>query len=100
MGSSSSHHTPSHGRLSRRLSPLLGCAALVAVPLTAVAQDTDDTGAYRLSPIIVNLSFDADDDAESTVAKELWTGGKVATSILDTPASVALRDLLLRHHRD
>ncbi|GGE15737.1 ligand-gated channel [Primorskyibacter flagellatus] len=90
MGSPSSHHTPSHGRPSRRLSLLLGCTALVAIPLTAVAQDTDEAGAYRLSPIIVNLSFDADDDAESTVAKELWTGGKVATSILDTPASVAV----------
>lgn len=90
MGSSSTHSHFSRPRPAPRLSVLLGCTALVALPLTAAAQDIDETGAYRLSPIIVDLSFEADDDANSTIAKELWTGGKVATSVLDTPASVSV----------
>lgn len=90
MGPSSSHSHPSRIRPARRASVLLGCTALVAFPLTAAAQEADDAGAYRLSPIIVDLSVAADDDAASTIAKELWTGGKVATSILDTPASVSV----------
>ena len=90
MGSSSTHHRLSRTRPARRVSALLGCTALVALPLTAAAQDSADTGTYRLSPIIVDLSFASDDDANSTIAKELWTGGKVATSVLDTPASVSV----------
>ena len=90
MGSSSTHHRLSRIRPARRVSVLLGCTALVALPLTAAAQDSADTGTYRLSPIIVDLSFASDDDANSTIAKELWTGGKVATSVLDTPASVSV----------
>lgn len=70
----------------------MGCTALVALPMGALAQEgtVDEDGAYRLSPIIVDSSVDADDDANSVVATELWTGGKVATSILDTPASVSV----------
>ncbi|WP_323033467.1 TonB-dependent siderophore receptor [Paracoccus sp. (in: a-proteobacteria)] len=45
---------------------------------------------YRLSPIIINASGQFDDDANTIVASELWVGGKVATSILDTPASVSV----------
>lgn len=90
MGSSSIHRTHSPDHPTRLLPLLLGCTALVALPLTAAAQDGGEAGAYRLSPIIVDLSFAADDDANSTVAKELWTGGKVATSVLDTPASVSV----------
>lgn len=90
MGSPSTLHRMSPNRTARRVSVLLGCTALVAFPLAVAAQDDADTGAYRLSPIIVDLSFEADDDANSTIAKELWTGGKVATSVLDTPASVSV----------
>jgi len=70
---------------------LLGCTALVAAP--AFAQDaTDATEAtpYRLSPVTIHAQGTADDDANSIVARELWVGGKVATSILDTPASVSV----------
>ncbi|WP_374299010.1 TonB-dependent siderophore receptor [Paracoccus sp. (in: a-proteobacteria)] len=70
---------------------LLGCTALIASP--AVAQDTGagtEESPYRLSPILINADAQADDDANSIVATELWTGGKVATSILDTPASVSV----------
>ncbi len=47
---------------------------------------------YRLAPVIVNakVKASADDDINSVVAKELWVGGKVATSILNTPASVSV----------
>nr|WP_245629295.1 TonB-dependent siderophore receptor [Celeribacter indicus] len=64
---------------------------LAALP--AAAQDTSDAGEdepFRLAPIIVNAQGEADDDANSVVAQELWVGGKVATSILDTPASVSV----------
>jgi iron complex outermembrane receptor protein len=70
---------------------LLGCTALIASP--AGAQDTGtgtEDAPYRLSPILINAEGQADDDANSIVAQELWTGGKVATSILDTPASVSV----------
>lgn len=78
---------------------LIGCAALALAPWGAQAQEASDEAAdfelesgetFRLSPIIVNARAEADDDANSIVARELWVGGKVATSILDTPASVAV----------
>ena len=62
------------------------------MPVAASAQD--DTAA-RLSPVIrlpeITLyAYGGDDDANSIVARELAVGGKVATSILDTPASVSV----------
>lgn len=72
---------------------LLCCAPLMALPLGASAQAADENseaGVYRLAPVIVNAQASADDDANSVVAQELWVGGKVATSILDTPASVSV----------
>ena len=66
----------------------LFCYAVIT-PISAYA-DTD-TEAFRLSPILVNDSYESEDnDSESVVAKELWVGGKVATSIQDTPASVSV----------
>lgn len=79
-------------RVSRHgLSTLfLGCTALVAVPQALHAQEADATE-FRLSPIIISgSSRTSDDDANTLVAQELWVGGKVATSILDTPASVSV----------
>ena len=71
---------------------LLGGSALVAVPYAAAAQEggMEEDGSYRLSPILIEAGTAADDDAGSVVASELWTGGKVATSILDPPASVSV----------
>ena len=74
-------------------SALLCCAPLIAAPLSAVAQDAggaSEAEIYRLAPVIVNAQVASDDDANSVVAQELWVGGKVATSILDTPASVSV----------
>ncbi|WP_437420006.1 TonB-dependent siderophore receptor [Stutzerimonas chloritidismutans] len=45
---------------------------------------------YRLAPIIVNANASAGDDSATVVAQELWVGGKVPTSILNTPASVSV----------
>ncbi|WP_419710182.1 TonB-dependent siderophore receptor [Pseudomonas sp. NFX224] len=60
-----------------------------AGPLELGATDIED---YRLAPLIINakVKVNADDDTHSVVAKELWVGGKVATSILNTPASVSV----------
>lgn len=71
---------------------LLGGTALAALPMTAAAQESalQPDGTYRLSPILVDTDNVPDDDANSIVAKELWVGGKVATSVLDTPASVSV----------
>ncbi|MES1952119.1 TonB-dependent siderophore receptor [Salinisphaera sp. S4-8] len=70
--------------------------ALIAMPLSANAQDTGEgdnasqSVVYRLAPVLVNAQAAPDDNAATTVARELWMGGKVATSILDTPASVSV----------
>ncbi|RVV98828.1 TonB-dependent siderophore receptor [Mesobaculum littorinae] len=92
-----------HARRRGRAGALaLGCTALVAFPLAAIAQDAgQDTGQaaaqedgssdfYRLGTIFIDASVEPDDDAASTIATELWTGGKVATSVLDTPATVSV----------
>jgi iron complex outermembrane recepter protein len=75
---------------------LLGCTALVAFPIGGFAEDAtdeavrEDDGAFRLAPILINATAESDNDADSIIANELWVGGKVATSILDTPASVSV----------
>lgn len=58
-------------------------------PLELGSTDVED---YRLAPLIINakVKVSADDDINSVVAKELWVGGKVATNILNTPASVSV----------
>ncbi|ATP52203.1 TonB-dependent siderophore receptor [Pseudomonas putida] len=71
-----------------------GPNAYLIIPQTKPA-DPLELGAtedYRLAPVIINakVKANADDDADSVVAKELWVGGKVATSILNTPASVSV----------
>lgn len=74
-------------------SMLLCCTPLVFAPLSVLAEQAEsetEAEIFRLAPIIVNAQVQSDDDAESTVAQELWVGGKVATSILDTPASVSV----------
>ncbi|GLZ26397.1 TonB-dependent siderophore receptor [Stutzerimonas stutzeri] len=54
------------------------------------ATSADDKEPFRLAPIIVNANASASDDASTVVAQELWVGGKVPTSILNTPASVSV----------
>ncbi|WP_236170083.1 TonB-dependent siderophore receptor [Pseudomonas parasichuanensis] len=65
---------------------------LVEPPKPAGPLELGATEDYRLAPVIINakVKVDAGDDTDSVVAKELWVGGKVATSILNTPASVSV----------
>ena len=82
---------PARTPWQRTTGAVLFCAPLAAVPLSSFGQETTASdAAFRLAPIIVNAKVVADDDANSVVAKELWVGGKVATSLLDTPASVSV----------
>ena len=77
----------------RVTSVALFCTPLVAAPLYVHAQEASaakEDEPFRLAPIIVNAKASAGDDASSVVAQELWVGGKVATSILNTPASVSV----------
>lgn len=77
----------------RVTSVALFCTPLVAAPLYVHAQEASSAAEeepFRLAPIIVNAKASAGDDASSVVAQELWVGGKVATSILNTPASVSV----------
>lgn len=90
MGSPSTVYRPSQLRPIRLGAAFLGCTALVVIPLAVSAQDVSESEPYRLGTIFVDVRGEADDDANSTIAKELWTGGKVATSVLDTPASVSV----------
>lgn len=78
--------------LRHRRGILLCCCASVALVSPVLAQEAAGT---RLSPVIrlpeITLeAAGADDDANSIVAQEMAVGGKVATSILDTPASVSV----------
>jgi len=82
---------PARTPWQRTTGALLFCAPLAAAPLGSFAQEAAASDEpFRLAPIIVNAKASADDDATSVVAKELWVGGKVATSLLDTPASVSV----------
>ncbi|WP_265500458.1 TonB-dependent siderophore receptor [Paracoccus beibuensis] len=79
-------------RLPSRRAALLCCCALSFLPVASLAQEAEGT---RISPVIrlpaITLEVSgADDDANSIVAREMAVGGKVATSILDTPASVSV----------
>lgn len=65
---------------------------VVPQPKPAGPLELGATEDYRLAPVIINakVKASADEDSNSVVAKELWVGGKVATSILNTPASVSV----------
>lgn len=73
---------------------LLWCTTLIAAPMSGYAEESNENQSeeeqFRLAPIIVNAKALPEDDTNSTVARELWVGGKVATSILNTPASVSV----------
>lgn len=69
------------------------CAPFLSAPLAVWAQEgsvAEVQEDYRLSPIIINAKALEPSDADTVVAQELWVGGKVATSVLDTPASVSV----------
>lgn len=94
MTNTKTRHSAAWMQRQHKTAALLCGTALVAVPMIGHAQEAGDSNneseAYRLAPIIVNATAEADDDANSVVARELWVGGKVATSVQDTPASVTV----------
>lgn len=90
MGLTSNFYRPSVLRSAKTSAALLGCTSLAMIPLNLSAQEAVQSEPYRLGTIFMDMLAEADDDAGSTIAKELWTGGKVATSLLDTPASVSV----------
>ncbi len=96
VSSSAVRHHANRLRWQRNTTALLCGATLVAVPVIGNAQgeagegNDDGQETYRLAPVIVDVQAEADDDANSVVARELWVGGKVATSLVDTPASVSI----------
>lgn len=76
----------------RRTTTAFLCCA-VAAPLSVNAQESarkESDEPFRLAPIIVNANASSGDDSSTVVAQELWVGGKVPTSILNTPASVSV----------
>ncbi|AFJ02147.1 Ferrichrome-iron receptor [Methylophaga frappieri] len=78
-------------RVNVNKAALLLCSPVLAASLAVHAEEARDNETYRFTPIIVNAQANAvDDDANDIVAEELWVGGKVATSVLDTPASVSV----------
>lgn len=90
MDNRSGTFSPKSGQYSKYLmlcyAPALACSGMVY----AQTQSSDtDTDAYRVNTITV-YGQSLSDDSETTVSKELWVGGKVATSVLDTPAMVSV----------
>lgn len=71
-----------------------GCAilALLAAQPGFAQEETAaaDDGVYRLGTIFLKSVGSSDDDENEVVATEISGGGKVATAILDTPASVSV----------
>lgn len=77
--------------LSRRTAVLLSCSALVALaPAIAQAQERAGTGDSTVLETITVEGAAGDDDSKSIVATRTTSGGKIATDILDTPASVSV----------
>lgn len=68
----------------------MAIALLCSAPAFAQDAAPEEDGVVRLGTIFVDTNGRADDDARSIVASEMWAGGKVATSLLDTPASVSV----------
>lgn len=79
--------------IRHRRAVLLGCTALVAfTPTLLFGQEIDNSGsATTLKPIVVEGNgLDFDDDSKSIVATTTMSGSKMATDILNTPASVSV----------
>jgi iron complex outermembrane recepter protein len=75
-------------RIASRKAVLLGCTALALLaPSLAQAQDAEGTTVLERITIAGTA---ADDDARSIVARTSTAGSKMATDILDTPASVSV----------
>ncbi len=82
-----------HGYARRRYRQafLLGCTALVALaPVRLLAQEADAQGSGTVLETIVVQGAGGDSDAKTIVATNASSVSKMATDILDTPASVSV----------
>lgn len=82
--------TATRRRIRILKSGTMALALLCATHAHAQEFEVDEDGVVRLGTIFLDGMGRANDDSASTVATELWVGGKVATSLLDTPASVSV----------
>lgn len=69
---------------------LLGCTALAALAPTSLLAQQADENTTMLETITVEGRGAADDDARSIVASKTSAGGKIATDLINTPASVSV----------
>ncbi|MGU3575553.1 TonB-dependent siderophore receptor [Brucellaceae bacterium C25G] len=77
--------------LRKRVIFLLGCSALsLCVPNISYAQQADSADTPLVLQTITIDGKGRDDDRNSIVANETASGGKVATDLMDTPASVSV----------
>lgn len=87
-------HRDHEGRslLVRRSTILLGCTALMAsLPSVMHAQEAAQTGEpIVLEQVVVQGGAGGNGDADTIVATEAAVGGRIATPILETPASVSV----------
>ncbi|MFC6487020.1 TonB-dependent siderophore receptor [Nitratireductor sp. GCM10026969] len=86
--SAGNHRRPG---LRYRSALLLSCTVLAALPPTCLlAQEAEDSSSATVLERITVESDGGDDDANSIVATQTSSGSKMATDILDTPASVSV----------
>ena len=91
------HTAAARHRIQLRLALLLGCTALSAItPGLALAQ----TAGTILPELTILGKGGVDDDRNSTVAGQTRVGGKIATDILNTPASISVVTALEMQRRD
>jgi iron complex outermembrane receptor protein len=91
MHSKKNGSTGKRSGLHYRNAALLGCTALIAFsPVTSLAQDADSSGSNTVLQTITIDGAGADDDSKSIVATKTTSGGKIATDIMNTPASVSV----------
>ncbi|MDF2798336.1 MAG: ligand-gated channel [Devosia sp.] len=94
MGIEGHGETSKRKRAHRGIIPmLLGCTALAGLaPGVGLAQESAGAGSTLALPVITieGQAQDGDDDRASIVARTTTSGSKLATPILDTPATVSV----------
>ncbi|TKT81081.1 TonB-dependent siderophore receptor [Aquamicrobium sp. LC103] len=73
-----------------RNATLLGTAIVAFTPASLLAQEVEASGPVTVLEAITVEGTGGDDDARSIVATQTSSGSKMATDILDTPASVSV----------
>lgn len=84
--------TDRQSRIRHLKAAFLGCTAIVTfAPAPLLAQQVENgNGGTVLETINVDASGSADSDSKTIVARKTTAGGKLATDLIDTPASVSV----------